>query len=197
MLRKAMGIKQRELAERAALSVIYVKKLESGERDMTRAVAIAVANATEASVDWLMGEGKTLPIQATFYELADEQDARSWFSYEDNWTKEMAESRVSVAKRKSRKQTQDAIDNLLRRYLLAFNELSEIISHTFRSRNRHQVWTVFRCFDEELRVLHKRFKVKVRPIPYKEGDSRRDMVNRIASRLGDDLKAELAKCTNE
>jgi transcriptional regulator with XRE-family HTH domain len=62
ILRREMGMLQKELAERCALSTIYILKLEHGERMMTRNVALALSIATGASVEWLMGKGRRYPI---------------------------------------------------------------------------------------------------------------------------------------
>lgn len=197
LLREAIGpeMTQKALAERAGLSTIYVKKLEScskHSKSMSRAAAVAIASATGCSIEWLMGEGKALPVMGVVYE--DDKES-GWFSYDDVWRPSMALGISEPAQLRSRKLTIEQADNLANRVVLAFNDFVEIVSQTFQSKHRHQTWLALRAVEEELRVLRKRFKVKPRPVPYEKGDSRRDIIARIATRLGKDFVETIKKCT--
>ena len=64
ILRHEIGITQRHLAQRAGLSLPYIKKLEQGKKPMSKRPAVAFAIATGVDWQWLAGKGKTLPIAA-------------------------------------------------------------------------------------------------------------------------------------
>ncbi|HEY5043688.1 MAG TPA: helix-turn-helix transcriptional regulator [Verrucomicrobiae bacterium] len=64
ILRHEIGITQRQLAQRAELSLPYIKKLEQGKKPMSKRPAVALAIATGVDWQWLVGKGKSLPIAA-------------------------------------------------------------------------------------------------------------------------------------
>jgi transcriptional regulator with XRE-family HTH domain len=66
ILREQLGWTRRELARRAGLSTVYIKKLETGERPMTRRPAIAIADVTAVDIGWLRGQFRPYPILAAF-----------------------------------------------------------------------------------------------------------------------------------
>jgi transcriptional regulator with XRE-family HTH domain len=62
LLRRELGLMQKELAELCGFSTIYILKLEHGERTMTHNAALALSFATGASIEWLKGKGRRYPI---------------------------------------------------------------------------------------------------------------------------------------
>jgi transcriptional regulator with XRE-family HTH domain len=64
ILRFELGVTQRQLGDRAGLSLPYIKKLEQGTKPMSKRPAVAIAIATGVHWKWLAGEGAASRIMA-------------------------------------------------------------------------------------------------------------------------------------
>jgi transcriptional regulator with XRE-family HTH domain len=190
LVREEMGITQRVLADRAGLSLVYLKELEYGYKHMSKSAALALSVATGVALRWLMGEGRLKPIPAGMLDSGE------------NWTRDTADNRVGLKRNRSEYHTfQDASDITVM-LLFNFHLMAEIVSSTFKSRNRQHAFTAMKRIEWELRELRKQFRVSLRPFPQKMGSAfnraaRNYTLAKVANRLGDDLQAELDKCPNE
>ena len=169
ILRGELEVTQRVLAQRSGLSTVYLKMLESGQRPITRRVAMAFSVATSAGVGWLLGEGKRRPIVTDYGAI---------------WTKEISEA-IQCSKRDKRATIQEAA--ICNRLLTIYHDrLGRLLSAAFQKK---KTFLAVALIEESLSKLEKKFK----PASWWFVRNPEKETADVAARLKRDLNAEIER----